>query len=108
MLERLQKLQNRAVSVITGKSYDVRSRDILEELCGQPLMERWAENKAIFMHKVSNGGYLENISNLFVVKNNDNYNLRNNNIDHTLEKPKTNFLEKTPAIQVQKLGMSYQ
>ena len=24
------------------------------------------------MHKVTNGGYLENISNLFVVKNNDN------------------------------------
>ena len=31
------------------------------------------------MYKVTNGGYLENISNLFVVKNNHNYNLRNNN-----------------------------
>jgi hypothetical protein len=47
--------------------------------------------KAIFMHKVTNGEYLENISSLFVVKNNDNYNLRNNNIDYKLEKPKTNF-----------------
>ena len=37
------------------------------------------------MPKVTNGGYLENISNLLVVKNNDNYNLRNNNIDYTLE-----------------------
>ena len=26
---------------------------------------------------------IENISSLFVVKNNDNYNLRNNNIDYT-------------------------
>ena len=68
-LERLQKLQNRAARVIiTGKSYDVRSRDILKELCWQTLMERWANNKAILMHKVTNGGYLENISNLFVVK----------------------------------------
>jgi hypothetical protein len=47
--------------------------------------------KAIFMHKGTNGEYLENISSLFVVKNNDNYNLRNNNIDYKLEKPKTNF-----------------
>ena len=54
-------------------------------------MERWGNNKAIFMRKVTNGEYLENISSLFVVKNNDNYNLRNNNIDYKLEKPKTNF-----------------
>ena len=31
-LEKLQKLQNRAARVITGKSYDVRTKDILEEL----------------------------------------------------------------------------
>jgi hypothetical protein len=43
-------------------------------------------NKAIFMHKVTNGAYLENTSSLFVVKNNDNYNLL--------------FLKKASAIQV--------
>ena len=94
-LEKLQKMQNRAARVITGKSYDVRSKDILQELSWQPLMERWGNNKAIFMHKVANGEYLEKISNLFVVKNNDNYNLRNNGIDYTLEKPRTNFLKKS-------------
>ena len=47
------------------------------------------------MHKVANGEYLEKISNLFVVKNNDNYNLRNNGTDYTLEKPRTNFLKKS-------------
>ena len=67
------KMRNRAARVITGKSYDVRSKDILQELSWQPLMERWGNNKAIFMHKVANGEYLEKISNLFVVKNNDNY-----------------------------------
>ena len=70
-LEKLQKMQNRAARVITGKSYDVRSKDILQELSWQPLMGRWGNNKAIFMHKVANGEYLEKISNLFVVKNND-------------------------------------
>jgi L-2-hydroxyglutarate oxidase LhgO len=58
-LEKLQKLQNRAARVITGKLYDVRSKDILEELSWQPLMERWGNNKAIFMHKVTNGEYLD-------------------------------------------------
>ncbi len=99
--EKLQKLQNRAARVITGKSYDVRSKDILEELSWQQLMERWGNSKAIFMHKVTNNGeYLENISSLFVVKNNENYNLRNNNIDYKLEKAKTNFFKKASAIQV--------
>ena len=107
-LEKLQKMQNRAARVITGKSYDVRSKDILQELSWQPLMERWGNNKAIFMHKVANGEYLEKISNLFVVKNNDNYNLRNNGIDYTLEKPRTNFLKKALVIVVQKCGTSYQ
>ena len=51
---------------------------------------------------------LRNISNLFVVKNNDNYNLRNNNIDYNLKSLKQTFLKKASAIQVQKLGMSYQ
>ena len=55
------------------------------------MTERWGNNKAIFMHKVANGEYREKISNLFVVKNNDNFNLRNNGINYTLEKPRTNL-----------------
>ena len=31
-LEKLQKMQNRTARVITGKSYDVRSEGILQEL----------------------------------------------------------------------------
>ena len=46
------------------------------------------------MHKVTNGEYQDKISNPFVVKNSDNYNLRNNGIDYTLEKPGTNFKKK--------------
>ena len=60
------------------------------------------------MHNVANSEYLEKFSNLFVVKNN-NYNLRNNGIDYTLEKPRTNLiLKKALVIVVQKCGMSYQ
>ena len=91
-LENYKKMQNRAARVINGKSYDVRSKDIMQEFISwQPLMERWGNNKALFMHKVTNGEYQDKISNPFVVKNSDNYNLRNNGIDYTLEKPGTNF-----------------
>ena len=78
----------------------------MQELSWQPLMERWGNNKAIFMHKVANGEYLEKISNFFVVKNNDNCNLRNNGIGYVLEKPRTNFLKKALVIVVQKCGTS--
>lgn len=53
-------------------------------------------NEVIVIHKVMKGERMltvENISNLFVVKNNDNYNLRNN-IDYTLEKPKNKLFKK--------------
>jgi hypothetical protein len=41
-------MQNRAARVITGRSYEVRSETILQELGWQPLIENWKENKAVF------------------------------------------------------------
>ena len=38
-------------------------------------------NKAILMQKMTNGECLDNISDLFAVKNNENYNLCSNNIE---------------------------
>ena len=98
-LEKLQKMQNRAARVITGKSFEVRSQSILQELGWQPLVDRWKQNKAEFMYKGKNGNCLTNITNMFNVKNNLQYNLRNNECDFTAEKPKTNFFKKVLAIQ---------
>ena len=61
----------------------------------QPLTERRNESKAVFMYKIGNGEYLENISNIFKVGNNKAYGLCNNNLDFSIEKPKTNFLKKS-------------
>ena len=61
-LEKLQKMQNRAARVITGRSYEVRSETILQDLCWQPLIEKWRENKAFFMYKAKNGKYLATIT----------------------------------------------
>ena len=94
-LEKLQKMQNRAARVITGRSYEVRSETILQELGWQPLIENWKENKAVFMYKAKNGKYLTTITDIFNVKNNENYNLRNNDCDFSIKKPKTNFLKKS-------------
>ena len=37
LLNKLQKLQNRAARVITGRTYETRSKDVLKELNWQPL-----------------------------------------------------------------------
>ena len=62
--------------MITGKSYEVRSNDIPRDLNWQPLMERWKENKAIFIYKVRNGCFVENMTSMFNVANNKHYSLR--------------------------------
>ena len=104
----LEKLQNRAARVITGKSYEVRSDDILRELNWQPLVERGNDNKAVFMYKMKNGEYLANISNIFNVANNQAYSLR---IVITLTMLLINlkqiFLKKALVIQVLKRGTIY-
>ena len=49
---RLQKLQNRAARIITGKTYEVSSEDVLTELDWQPLNQRYKTNKLFFMHRI--------------------------------------------------------
>ena len=48
----------------------------------------------MYKWKVKNGKYLTTITDIFNVKNNENYNLRNNDCDFFIQKPKTNFLKK--------------
>ena len=80
--------------MIMQVNHKVRSNDILRHLNWQPLMERWKEKKAIFMYKVGNGCFVENMTSMFNVANNKHYSLRSNNNDYSLDKPKTNFLKK--------------
>ena len=93
--DKLQKMQNRAARVITGKPYDTRISDMLNELGWQPLAERRRSQKIIFMHKAKNKQFPESISSMFHINRNDNYNLRNNNVNYALPKPKTDFMKKS-------------
>jgi hypothetical protein len=88
---RLQKLQNRAARIITGKTYEVSSEDVLKELDWQPLNQRYKTNKSIFMHRIRNEKMPSSISNMFKIRINDRYDLRSNNNNYDLGKPETNF-----------------
>ena len=94
LLEKLQKMQNGAASVITRTSYDVRSCFILNELGWQPLNVRRKHNKALLMHKVGNKELLKCKTNMFNIRNNTISSLRRN-MEYTLEKPGTNMMKKS-------------
>ena len=83
LIENLQKLQSRAARVISGKSYEIRSCEILSDLaCWRPLAERMKFKKATFMYNVKNN-------------NNEFHNLRSNAVNFHIPKPKANFLKKS-------------
>ena len=68
-------MQNRASRIITGRSYETRSSDLLQELNWQTLKERRKEQKTIFMFKIRNRNVPENMANMFEISNNERYNI---------------------------------
>ena len=95
LLNKLQKLQNRAARVITGRTYETRSKDVLKELNWQPLSERLNRNKCIFMHKIKNNVMPQSVIEMFKIKENQVYQLCSNNINFSLGEPITNFMKKS-------------
>ena len=97
--DKLQILQNRAARVITGVTYDdrIRSNDLLQLLGWDTLHVRRAKLKCILLYKVLNEDYSPCLSESFVRLTNLNrgYNLRNDETDLALPKPKTNFLKRS-------------
>ena len=92
--EKLQKLQNRAIRVITKSSYDTSARILLNSLGWDNLSVRRVKQKANLMHKCINNlvpGYL---SNLFAPRT-PNYYFRNEKKKLMLPKPKTDYLKRS-------------
>ena len=94
LLEKMQKMENTAARVITGRRYEIATKEIFKELHWQPLADRWEKNKLLFMHKVKNGELPESMNQLFEISNDENYNLRSNGNDFFLQKPTTNYMKK--------------
>ena len=74
--EKLQKLQNRAIRVITKSSYDTSSRVLLNSLGWDNLSVRRAKQKANLMYKCINNLAPAYLCNLFVPRT-PNYYFRN-------------------------------
>ena len=83
-------MQNRAARVITGRPYEISTKEIFKELTWQPLADRWEKNKLFFMYKVKNSELPESMNQLFEIANNQNYNLRSKVNDFLVQKPKPN------------------
>ena len=103
LLDKLQKVQNRAAKVITGRPFDISSSTVLRELNRQPLANRREQNKAKFMCKIKNNELSEYMANIFNVTNNTNCNLRSNKVDFALLEPNTNFMKKSISYSDAKL-----
>ena len=46
------------------------------------------------MHKIKHDELLDSTNSMFNVSNNTSYNVSSNNLDYTMSKPNTNFIEK--------------
>ena len=92
---KVQRLQNRAARVITGDSYDIRSKDILNKLGWKNLEGRRIPQTEAYVTKVLQGKFPENINEMLVPLNRENYQLRDNNLVLMLSKPNTNAMKRS-------------
>ena len=91
---KLQKLQNRAVRVITRSPYDASASPLLDSLHLDNLSLRRKKIKAKMMFKVLKGDAPDYLQNLFSARG-TGYNLRNSEIKLNLPKPRTNYLKRS-------------
>ena len=90
----IQKLQNRAIRVITKSSYDTSSRFLLNSLGWDNLSVRRAKQKANLMYKCINNLAPAYLCNLFA-RRTPNYYFRNAKKKLMLPKPRTDYLKRS-------------
>ena len=96
IIEKLTKLQGRAVRAITGESYDVRSTDILQKPNWIPAIEKiLMKRETIMTFKALTGRLADYLQDLFRKRDNKNYSLRSSNKKLSLPKPRTNFIKQS-------------
>ena len=92
-INKLYKLQKRAARVITGSSYDIRSTTIFETLNWRPIKDNLDERDLVMIFKALKGIVPDYLMQTINLNENGNYQLRSNNRNIYLPKPKTNFLK---------------
>ena len=94
--DKLQRLQNRAVRIITKCGYDVRSHILLQNLNLKNLEIRRNQQLVTLMSKVRNAMAPSSISNLFQrVDDVHNRQTRQMHFNYLPPKPNTNFKKKS-------------
>ena len=91
---KMQKLQNRAVRVITRSPYDASANPLLDSLHQDNLSLRGKKIKAKIMFKILKGDAPAYLQNLFSARG-TGYDLRNSEIKLNLPKPRTNYLKRS-------------
>ena len=94
MLDKIQKLQNRAARIITQSSYYTSVSSLLEELGWDNVLTRWKKQKAILMFKTLNNRAPEYLRNLSIDRN-THYNLRNAGGKLNLPRPRADYLKRS-------------
>ena len=90
--DKLQKLQNRAVRVITRSNCDTNAKSVLDRLSWDDLSTRRKKLKAVLMFLTIKGPAPPYLQNLYTFRN-TNYNMRNAENKLNLPKPRTNYLK---------------
>ena len=94
LVNKLQKLQNRAARVLTSSSYDTNADYLFESLGWKNLVSQRRFTKAIIVYKSLNGLAPDYLSNMFVDRNSiTNYALRDTSNKLALSLPRTNYLK---------------
>ena len=89
LTENLQQLQNRAARIVTLSNYETRSKDLLDDLGWEVLVDRRMRKLAILMCKITHDISLPCLRNIFQnVSDVHSYDLRNSSINLYIPKAK--------------------
>ena len=94
LLDKIQKLQNRAARIVTQSNYYTSASSLLEELGWDKVSTRWKKQKAILMFKTLNNSAPEYLRNLFTDRN-THYSLRNAEGKLNLPRPRTDYMKQS-------------
>ena len=88
-------MEKRAARVITRTNYEIRSSEIFERLGWEPIQDTLKKRESVTVFKCLKGDLPEYISEKFKLIQKKLHQLRSNNWKLYLQKPKTDFMEKS-------------
>ena len=91
LVDRLQKLHNRAARIITRSDYSIRSSEVLRRLQWDNLEVRRTKHMATLMYKIFNGKAPKYLNNFLRLCDVTHHNLRGHELNIILPKARTDY-----------------